>query len=68
MEKKTEQMSDFIYKGGVITMGKMYKIRQVFKCEGNFCYATTGYKVLYGTYLAAQSNITNLFNFRFVLM
>ena len=61
-------MSDFIYNGGVITMGKMYKIRQVFKCEGNFCYATTGYKVLYGTYLAAQSNITNLFNFRFVLM
>ena len=24
-------MSDFIYNGGVITMGKMYKIRQVFK-------------------------------------
>ena len=23
-------MSDFIYNGGVITMGKMYKIRQVF--------------------------------------
>ena len=49
-------------------MGKMYKIWQVFKCEGNFCYATTAYKVLHGTYLAAQSNITNLFNFRFVLM
>ena len=61
-------MSDFIYNGGVITVGKMYKIRRVFKCEGNFCYATTGYKVLCGTYLAAQSNITNLFNFRFVLM
>jgi len=54
-------MSDFIYNGGVITMGKMYKIQQVFKCEGNFCY-------YYGTYLAAQSSITNLLNFRFVLM
>ena len=49
----------FIYNGGVITMGKMYKIRQVFKCEGNFCSATTGYKVMYGTYLAAQLNKTN---------
>ena len=47
-------MSDFIYNGGVITMGKMYKILQIFKCEGNFCYATTVYKVMYGTYLATQ--------------
>ena len=31
-----------------------------FVCEGNSYYATKGYKVVYGTYLASQQNITNL--------
>ena len=31
-------------------------------------YATIGYKTLYGSYLATQSNIINLYNFWFVLM
>ena len=37
-----------------------------FEYEGTSCYATTVYKILCGTYLAA--NITNLYNFQFVLM
>ena len=39
-----------------------------FETEGNSYYATTGYKILYSTYLVAQPNITNLYNFLFVLM
>ena len=39
-----------------------------FETEGNSYYATTGYKILYSTYLVAEPNITNLYNFLFVLM
>ena len=33
------------------------------ECEGNSYDATKGYKVVYGTYLAARQNITNLIQF-----